>query len=306
MPPTTIGVDLGGTKLLAAVVRDGKVGKTVKVPTPTAGPDAVVAAMAAAVKELGGADRVGIGAPGQIDHGSGVLVGAPNLEGFDHPVPIASLVSDALAGTEVRIDNDVNVAALGEFLHGAGRDAPDLLAVWCGTGVGGGIVLGGKVRRGNEGTAGELGHVTVDPNGRRCACGGVGHLEAYAGRAALEAEARRRHDAGEPTKLVELAGSERMKSSVFRKALQAGDPMAEDLLDQAVTALGVAVSSATLLLDVGLVVLGGGLAGQLGDTFVGRVEQAIRARKFGGLSVRVVASALRDDAGVVGAASLYT
>lgn len=300
-----IGVDLGGTKILAAIVKGGDAKASVKRPTPTAGPDSVVGAIVDAVRELGGADKVGIGAPGQIDAAGGVLVGAPNLVGFDRPVAIGDLVRNALGGAKVRLDNDVNVAALGESRRGAGRDADDLLAVWCGTGVGGGVVLGDRVRHGVSGVAGEIGHTTVVADGRRCHCGGIGHLEAYAGRAALEAEARRRHASGEPTKLVDLAGLGRMKSSVFRRALEAGDPMAEALIDEAVAALGQAIASATLLLDIDLVVIGGGLGDQLGETFVGRVEQATRSRKFGPLSVRAVASELGDDAGVVGAAELF-
>ncbi len=305
MAKTTIGIDLGGTKILAAVVEDGSVGKMAKRATPAGGPAAVVAAIAEMIDDLGGADRVGIGAPGQVDHRNGVLVEAPNLAAFDGPVPLTGLLSAAIDKAHVRIDNDVNVAALGEARHGAGRGADDLLAVWCGTGVGGGIVIGGEVRRGTAGTAGEIGHITVHPDGRRCGCGGLGHLEAYAGRGALESEARRRNQAGEATALVDLAGDDRMKSSVFRKALQAGDAVAESLIDEAVEALGIGVAAITLVCDIELVVVGGGLGDKLGESFVGRIEQAVRSRKFGSLSVRCVPSALGDDAGVIGAAALF-
>ena len=303
---TTIGVDLGGTKILAAIVDKGTVGATTKVATPTDGVDSVLDAVVDLVKELGGADEIGIGVPGQIDHAEGVLVEAPNLVGFDEPVPVAKRLAESLPKAEIRLDNDVNVAALGEARHGAGKGADDLLAVWCGTGVGGGLVLGGQVRRGRAGVAGEIGHMVVEMNdGRQCHCGGVGHLEAYAGRSALEAEARRRHAAGEKTALVEIAGDDRMKSSTFRKALLAGDAVTESLIDEAVVALGAGIASATLLLDIDLVVIGGGLAEKLGDVFIGRIEQAVRSRKFGSLSVRVVPSQLGDDSGVVGAAGLF-
>jgi glucokinase len=121
----------------------------------------------------------------------------------------------------------------------------------------------------------------------------------------MEAEARRRYAAGEPTKLVDLAGDQKMKSATFLKALDAGDRMAIELIDEAVEALGVAISTATLLIDLDHVVLGGGLAEKLGEKFVGRVEEAVRSHKWGSLLVNVIAATLGDDSGVVGAALLF-
>jgi glucokinase len=302
---TTIGVDLGGTKVLAAVVNHGKPGKTVKQPTPTTGPSSVVEAVVNAVKELGGADRVGLGTPGVVDESTGTVSHAPNLTGWDEEVQLREMLERALPGCEVRIDNDVNVGVLGEQSAGAARGHRDVLGVFAGTGVGGGLVLDGKLRRGPRGITGEIGHVIVVPDGRRCGCGGSGHLEAYAGRAGIEAEARRRHAAGLPTALVELAGDGAMKSGVIAKALAARDPVALELIEGAIVALGTAIASAVTLVDLTTVVLGGGITEKLGADFVARVDAAVQARVIAGVPVNVVAAALGDDAGVVGAASLF-
>jgi glucokinase len=142
------------------------------------------------------------------------------------------------------------------------------------------------------------------PGGRRCGCGLDGHVEAYAGRVGMEREARRRHAAGEATALVEIAGDERMKSSVFDKALARKDAVATALLDEAVAAIAVAISNAVMFVDVELVVLGGGMAERLGEPFAQRIEAAVNERLVGGVAVRVVPAALGDNAGVVGAAAM--
>jgi glucokinase len=307
---TTIGIDLGGTKI-QGVRLDGKdVAAEARVETPSTGPAAVVVAVAECVGELLGSTkvdrlRIGVGAPGAVDSGAGVVRRAPNLGGFDEPVALAELVARATGAQRVRLDNDVNVATLAEHRLGAARGVDDVLAVFAGTGVGGGLVLGGKLRHGATGAAGELGHMVVHEGGRRCGCGLAGHVEAYAGRASIEREARRRHAAGEATALVELAGDGRMKSGVLAKALEAGDAMAAELLDEAVHALGAGIASAVTLLDLALVVLGGGVADKLGPAFVGRVEEAVRSRLFLPTSpVRVVPASLGDLGGAIGAALL--
>jgi glucokinase len=304
----TIGVDLGGTKVLAARVDDGgEIEATEKVATPGAGLDAVVSAIVGAVEGVGGTDGVtglGVGAPGVVDVRTGVVVRAPNLAGFEQPVPLASLLAERLGLDRVVVDNDVNAATLAEHRLGAGRGASDLVGVFVGTGVGGGLVLDGRLRRGPGGLAGEIGHLVVHLGGRRCGCGHLGHLEAYAGRGAMEVEARRRHAAGEETRLVDLADGRRMKSGVWRDAIDQGDPLAVELLDEAVAALGAAIASVVHLVDLELVVVGGGLADKLGPSVVGRIEEAARSRLFVPSQLRVLPAALGDDAGIRGAALL--
>jgi glucokinase len=305
---TLVGVDLGGTKVQAVAVSGDEVTASARRSTPAGGPEAVVAAVAEVIAELGdpkAVAAVGVGAPGAIEVGSGVVQRAPNLEGFDHPVPLGELLSKALGGVPVAVDNDVNVAALAEHRLGAGVGSDDLLAVFVGTGVGGGLILGGQVRRGPGGVAGEIGHVIVKDGGRRCGCGGHGHLEAYAGRAGMERTARKRHEDGTKTKLVKLAGDGRMKSSVFAKALDEGDKLARELVDEAAQALGAALASAVALVDLDRVVLGGGLGDRLGQPFIDAVQQATHERLFiPDAPFSIVPAALGDLAGARGAALL--
>lgn len=299
-----IGIDLGGTKVLAAPVDGTTIGERVKVATPVEGPEAVVAAIATIVADLGGADRIGIGTPGYVD-AAGVVRGAPNLAGWDRPVPLAVMIREATGVAAVSVDNDVNVATMGEVAHGAAAGRPDVLSVFMGTGVGGGLVLDGALRRGPRGLAGEIGHVVVERDGRRCACGGRGHMEAYAGRAAMEAEARRRHAKGHHTELVRLAKDERMRSGTFAKALAADDKVARHLIEEAVDAVACVVASIVMVVDVPVVVLGGGVAEKL-PQLVDEIAAATADRLAEGLAPEVVPAALGDDAGIVGAATLAT
>jgi glucokinase len=303
-----IGIDLGGTKIQGVVLHGKDVHAQARLVTPTGGPDAVVAAIAECVHSLGGLkgiDAIGVGVPGAVDRRAGVVRRAPNLAGFGEPVPLGARLADALDAKRVHLVNDVRAATAAEHRLGAAVGIDDVLTVFVGTGVGGGLVVDGRLVDGNTGAAGEIGHLVVHDGGRTCGCGRLGHLEAYAGRASIEREARRRHAAGEPTKLVELAGEERMKSSVLAKALEAGDPMTIELLDEAVAALGAGIASAVALLDVALVAVGGGVADKLGPSFVARIDDAVRTRLFLASSpVRVVPAALGDLGGATGAALL--
>ena len=302
-----IGVDLGGTKIFAVALDGDKVVAEGKRKTPTqGGPLAVVDAMAAVVSELVGDENVagvGVGAPGVVDAQDGTVRSAPNLPGWMEPFGMGSALSESLGGLPVEVDNDVNVGTLAEHRMGAGRGADNLLGVFVGTGVGAGIILNGELRRGPSGAAGEIGHTIVRRGGRTCGCGGRGHLEAYAGRAVMERRARELEAKGRDTVLVELAPARRMTSGVFVRALAAGDPIAVELIDDAVAALGAAIASAVALLDLPLVVIGGGLADRLGPAFVSRVEQAVRSELFPkNPSLRVVPGELGDRGGAIGAA----
>jgi glucokinase len=262
--------------------------------------------MASVVRDLGPVDGlagVGVGAPGVIDPEAGTVRQAPNLHGWMEPFGVAGALSTALGGVPVAVDNDVNVGTLAEHRLGAGKGADNLLGVFAGTGIGAGVVLDGVLRRGPTGAAGEIGHMIVRRGGRVCGCGRRGHLEAYAGRAAMERRARDLERKGRDTLLVDLAPAKRMTSGVFVKALGAGDAVAVELIDDAVAALGAAIASAASLLDVTLVVVGGGLADRLGPSFVARVEEACFVDVFPrNPELRVVPAALGDRGGSIGAA----
>ena len=302
-----VGIDLGGTKIYAVVFDGAGVLAEAKSKTPTqGGPLAVVDAMAAVVRDLGPIDDlagIGVGAPGVIDPAEGTVRQAPNLPGWMEPFDVAGALSTVLDGVPVVVDNDVNVGTLAEHRLGAGQGADDVLGVFAGTGIGAGVILDGVLRRGPTGAAGEIGHMIVRRGGRLCSCGGRGHLEAYAGRAAMERRARDLERKGRDTVLVDLAPGRRMTSGVFVKALSVGDSVAVELIDEAVGALGVAIASATSLLDIPLVVVGGGLADRLGPAFVQRVEQACRADVFPrNPDLRIVPAMLGDRGGSIGAA----
>ena len=273
------GVDLGGTKIETIVVAGGEVLGQARTSTPPESADAVAAAITETVRSaLGsaGADAsalaaIGIGSPGRA--ADGVVSHSPNVAGMQEPYPLGETVSQLLGGTPVTIDNDVTVATLGELQRGAGRPYQSLMTVFVGTGVGGGLVFGGSVWRG-RGAAGEIGHVTVKPEGRRCGCGGRGHLESYAGRASMQAKAERLVADGQHTVLFELMakhGRDRMTSGIIDRALKHGDAMTERLIGQAVWALGLGLSSAQNVLDVEAIVVGGGLAERFGQPFVDRI-----------------------------------
>jgi glucokinase len=308
------GVDLGGTKIQTAVVgARGKVVGEAREPTPTSGgPPAVTEAVARAMQEAtraagttpGALTAIGVGSPGEVDERAGTVAQARNVSGWDGVFPLGAKLSEAL-GTRVVLGNDVSVATKAEFDLGAGKLYRSILGVFWGTGVGGGLVLDGRPWVG-RGAAGEIGHVVVRIGGRRCGCGRRGCLEAYAGRASMEAKARRLIDQGEDTVLFEIMkkrGRTRLTSGVWERALDQGDEVAERLIDQAVEALGAGVASALNLLDVEAVIIGGGLGTKLGEPYVERIREAMMPHLFvDDRPPAVHLAALGDLGGAIGAA----
>jgi glucokinase len=310
------GIDLGGTKIEAIVVdSDSKVLGSARHPTPTSGgPPDVASEMVKAMQEACEAagvkpselEGVGVGAPGSVDHETGAVSNALNLPDWRGSYDLGAELSKQL-GTPVFVGNDVQVATEGEFRLGAGKPYKSLIGVFWGTGVGGGIVLDGKEWLGRGG-AGEIGHTVVKMGGRRCPCGRIGCLEAYAGRAALEARARKRQEDGEKTdlfKLMEKHDRTRLTSGIWARALEAGDKLATELIDEAIDALGAGIASAVNLLDVEAVVIGGGLGVRFGQPFAGRIAQAMHPHLFKDHTPPDVhVAALGDTGGAIGAALL--
>jgi len=316
VPALRGGIDLGGTKIQAAVVdAGGEVVGQARHPTPTAGgPEDVAEAMAAALREAAqGADvssgelaGVGVGSPGDADERTGVVSAARNLPGWTGSFALAEALEAAL-GTRVRVGNDVQVATEAEFHLGAGQEFDSLIGVFWGTGVGGGLVLDGKPWLG-RGAAGEIGHMVVKRGGAKCPCGRKGCLEAYAGRSAMEAEARRQHEEGQKTdlfKLMEKHGKPRLTSGIWERALDHGDDLAEALIERAVEALGTGIASAVNLLDPEAVVLGGGLGVRFGERVMEPLTQEMSKHLFVDErppAVRV--ASLGDLGGAIGACLL--
>jgi glucokinase len=311
------GIDLGGTKIQAAIVdAAGKVSGESRRPTPTSGgPEDVANEMAAALREAAeqagvetsALEGIGVGSPGDADEQTGVVSGARNLPGWEGSFPLAQTLKEAL-GADVRVGNDVQVATEAEFHLGAGREFESLIGVFWGTGVGGGLVLDGKPWLG-RGAAGEIGHMVVKRGGAKCPCGRRGCMEAYAGRSAMEAEARRRHEEGHTTdlfKLMEKHGKPRLTSGIWERAIDANDHLAEDLIHRAIEALGTGVASAVNLLDPEAVIIGGGLGVRFGDRYMEPLTKEMGKHLFldeKPPAVRV--AALGDLGGAVGASLLF-
>jgi glucokinase len=310
------GVDLGGTKIEAIVVdsRSNVLGSA-RRPTPDeGGPADVASAITEAVREASRTaglepsklSGVGIGSPGVVDEATGTVSSARNLPGWNGSFPLGATVADAL-GAPVFVGNDVQVATEAEFRLGAGRDYESLLGVFWGTGVGGGLVLSGKPWLG-RGAAGEIGHMVVKVNGAQCTCGRRGCMEAYAGRAAMEARARRRMEKGRQTDLFVLMkerGRTRLTSAVWAHALERGDKLATQIIDEAVEALGAGIASAINLIDVEAVIIGGGLGVRFGEPFAKRIANEMLPHLFHDeRPPDVVVAALGDLGGAIGAALL--
>jgi len=306
-----IGIDIGGTKLLAGLVReDGAVVGRVKSKVPVGARAAVlfreVRRLCAALLEgvprsRGRLQAAGVGVPGMVD-GRGRIVASPNIDlaGF----PLRDRLRREL-GRPVAIGNDVNLAVLGEQWLGAARGLRDVVGLFPGTGVGGGVLVAGRLVTGAHGAAGELGHLLVDRDGPECGCGNRGCLEALASRRALERRIRKAVDAGERSLVRKLSGGDLrvIRSGVLRKALKRGDPLVRRVLRKAGERLGEACVSLRHVFDPELFVFGGGLVEACGFYLLPIVRRSLDAdpffRKLG--RCRVAAAGLGDDAVLLGA-----
>ncbi|HEU5062180.1 MAG TPA: ROK family protein [Solirubrobacterales bacterium] len=312
------GIDLGGTKIQTAIVDGrGEVSGQARRPTPTSGgPEDVAAAMAEALREAaaeagvetGALTGIGVGSPGDADEKTGIVSSAKNLPGWEGSFSLAEALEKAL-GAPVKVGNDVQVATEAEFHLGAGQEFQSLVGVFWGTGVGGGLVLDGKPWLG-RGAAGEIGHVVVKRGGAKCPCGRRGCLEAYAGRSAMEAEARRQHEEGHKTDLFHLMekhGKPRLTSGIWERALDHGDHLAEKLIERAVEALGTGIASAVNLLDPEAVIIGGGLGVRFGERLMDPLMEKMSQHLF--LDERppaVRVASLGDLGGAIGASLLFS
>jgi glucokinase len=311
-PIAYAGIDLGATKIEVVITgADFVPAAQARAATPgRGGPSAVVTAIKGAVDEAIGASphqrisALGIGVPGQVDAATGAVAKSPNIRGWTASFPLREELEHQL-GVPVAVDNDVRTALIGEHRLGAAQPFRDVLAVWFGTGVGGALLLDGVVRRGRLGACGEIGHACAAPGGRRCACGRRGCLEAYAGRASMERRARERVDKGEKTSLFVLmkkAGRTRLTSGVIARALDQGDRLANELINDAVRAAGPVIASAVNVLDVDAVLIGGGLGSRLGQPFARRVQRSMQPHLLhdGREGVPVLAAGLGDLSGALG------
>jgi glucokinase len=310
------GIDLGGTKIEAIIVDgDNEVVGSAREPTPTdGGPEGVAKQMVSVMQQAASHAKVkpsalagiGVGSPGDVNDEAGTVSNAGNLPDWEGSFALAGYLGDHLE-CPVHLGNDVQVATRAEAELGAGKPYQSLIMVAWGTGIGGGIVLDGQLWIG-RGAAGEIGHMVVKKGGARCPCGRRGCLEAYAGRGAMEAKARRDVGKGAHTdlfKLMEQRGRTRLTSAVWAHALEQHDRLAHELIDRAVEALGVGIASAVNLLDIEAVIIGGGLGVRFGQPMAERISTAMHPHLFNDFrppAVRV--AALGDVGGAMGAALL--
>jgi len=309
-----IGVDLGGTKIAVALVdSNGQMKKVIKRPTDVAGgPIAVKHQIVEAVNEVlkdtppippAG---LGIGVAGQIELGTGVVLFAPNLDWHDEP--LQSDLQEALA-IPVAIVNDVRAATWGEWLFGAGKGCDDLVCIFVGTGIGGGIVSRGRMISGSSNSAGEIGHTIISIKGRACTCGSSGCMESIAGGWALARQAQNEatKDPKAASMLLEKADNniENITAKTVAAAFLEGDRLASRLMDEVTEALIAGAVSLVNILNPKRLILGGGIVEGL-PHIVGLVERGIRAKalKSATGSLEVCLSRLGNDAGVVGAAAM--
>ena len=306
MSTRSLGIDIGGTQLRAALVdAQGQVLSRDRRPTPADDPGSLVRTLVELIRSVwertGERVPIGVGIAGLVTVDGTVRYG-PNIGIRD--LPLASILGEEL-GTEVVVANDASVAALGEQRAGAGVDHEDLVLVTIGTGVGGGVVIGGRLLTGAIGFGGELGHVIVNEGGRPCPCGNRGCVEAYASGSAIGALARDR--LVDPLTVTRLRDLDRVAGPEVTAAAQDGDEVAIEVLEEAGHWLGVALASVVNVLDPELILLGGGAAEASSPWMLEPARRAMTTRLVGSAwreAPGITLAVLGDDAGVVGAGLL--
>lgn len=310
----TIGIDLGGTKILTALI-DSR-GKIVlsdqRATLASEGPDIIIEAMLDSIRNaLKQADAspaeigtIGIAAAGLADSRTGVLYTSPNLPGWHH-VPLRDRIQQSL-GIKTFLINDAKAAALGEYRFGAGRGTDYLIYVTLGTGIGGGIVINGKIYGGATGLAGEIGHMTIDDNGPKCYCGNTGCWEVLASGTAMAREAKRLITSGADTSILDLTGGdiEKVTAEIINTAALNGDRPATELIAWTSHNIGVGLANLINIFNPRLIVIGGGLS-KMGDMLLKPAYEVAGQRAFKEAydAVRFAPAGLGGSSGVLGAAA---
>ena len=309
MKKYVIGVDLGGTKISTAISTiEGNILANVVLPTKAEeGEVAVLGRIIQSIDEvivgsstsIDEVEAIGIGSPGPLDAKKGIIITTPNLPFKDYTLvqPLKEKYN-----IPVYLDNDANAAAIGEYMFGAGKGKESIIYFTVSTGVGGGAVLDGKVYRGHTSNALEIGHTTVDPNGPRCNCGNLGCLEAMSSGTAI---AKKGKEAVSTNVETSLKKYDTITSYEVFKEAEAGDEVAKDIIDNALTYLGIGVANAIATFDPEMIIIGGGVS-KAGDIVFDTVKKVVNKRCFKSMaeSCEIVPAGLGSDAGVVGAVAL--
>jgi len=309
-----LGVDLGGTKIAAALATtQGEIVARGRSPTPAqAGPDAVINSICATINEVLSAKElrpsrllgIGIAAAGIIDSANGKVIFSPNLPGW-HGILLRDAIEQRF-GIPTYLGNDANLAALGEWHFGVGKKVANLIYVTVSTGIGGGIIADGKLYTGACGAAGEIGHMTIDVNGPRCRCGNVGCWETLASGTALAREAVKRITEGARTSIIELVGGDvsKIDAKIVGLAARQGDELAQELVSHLGYYFGVGLANLVNIFNPELILIGGGVA-KIGDLLLQPAIKVVKERAFStsANAVEIKPAILGDDSGIMGAAA---
>jgi glucokinase len=308
-----VGLDIGGTKMMACVLDHefkvvGRCRKKSKSDKTDESPqDRIIRVVKTALEESGNKPirGIGVGSPGPLDPNTGVIIDTPNL-GWKK-FPLGDVLSKAFE-VPVLVDNDVNVGTYGEYIFGKVKDCKHVVGIFPGTGIGGGIILDGKILHGYSGSAGEVGHITLEIDGPYCGCGKRGCLEALASRIAIASQVVALAARGDAPYILENCGTDlgKIRSGMLAKAIEAGETMVEGVVRKAAYYTGVAAATLVNVLSPEAVVLGGGLVEAMETLYMEEVKRALKdhAMPFLLKGVRVVAAKLGDDAAVMGAGHL--
>jgi len=312
----SIGVDLGGTNIVSTVVNyQGKIVSRLKVPTlAERGKESTIKRIVETIHEnivqstiaSGDIIGIGIGAPGPLDVKKGIINFAPNLPGW-RDVPLRKILEDEF-NMKVVLENDANAAAWGERCFGAGQGVNNLVCFTLGTGIGGGIIINGKIYHGNNYGAAELGHMTVNKDGPRCNCGNYGCLEAYSSATGIKNRIKNRIKEGMKSKFLDfdedkLFESLRLKS-IF-EAARKGDRLTKDIVEEAISYLGIAIANIINILNPEMVVLVGGITNEGNKLLIPLGEEVKKRALYSNYkSLKIVIGKLAGNAGVLGAAAL--
>jgi len=313
----TIGVDLGGTNIVSAIVDyRGKIVNSLKVQTlAEKGKENTIKRVIEAIHKNisqsniapGDIIGIGIGAPGPLDIKKGIINFAPNLPGW-RGVPLKKILEDEF-NLKVVLENDANAAAWGERCFGVGRGVNNLVCFTLGTGIGGGIIINGKIYHGNNCGAAELGHITVNKDGPLCNCGNYGCLEAYSSATGIKNRIRNRIKEGIKSKFLNIDNDDELLESLRLKLIfetaRKGDKLTKDIVEEAITYLGIAIANIVNILNPEMVVLVGGITNE-GEKLLTPIRNEVKKRAFYSnyKSLKIVIGELGGNAGVLGAAAL--
>jgi len=302
-----VAVDLGGTHIRSALINEkGEIlARTERETLAQEGPEPVIGRIEACIRDVArGTEPISIAAPGPLNPWKGIIHQAPNLPGW-RDVPLADILHRAFK-VPVYLNNDANLAALGEHRFGAGQGINDLIYLTISTGIGGGIISQGELLLGTKGLAAEIGHMILEPEGPPCGCGGRGHLESLASGTAIARRAVEEMEKGAETSITRLVEGELSKvtAKVVAQAGQEGDPLANSIFKEAGFYIGLGIANLLHILNPQLVILGGGVS-KAGDLLFDPVRATVKARTMLSYQegLQIVPTALGGDVGLLGAAA---